>query len=194
VKDFKGLEEVVAGGVPPPESVAWISALSAANSFPSAGIAVGQQWKAERPIAGAPLAGLFWRTQSTYQRNEPCRASLAAAPNQNTAMPSAEPCAVIISQMTIARRGSSHSDATPDEYLRNGLRTSGTWTGTEQEIGSISLATGLLVSATETSAQSMDYTIESAAGGSSLRYTSRTEGRMGISLVASSGPRGSLQP
>jgi len=187
LKDFKGLEDVEPGGVPPADAVAWIAALVAADSFPADGIAVGRQWKAERPIAGAPLAGLFWRTQSTYQRDEPCQAGFAnVAP--------AESCAVIMSEMTIARRGSSHADATPDDYLRNGLRTFGTWSGSEQEIGSISLATGLLVTATETSTQSMDYTIKSAASGSSVRYTAKVESRMGITLVASSGTQGSAHP
>jgi len=71
---FKGLEDVVPGGVPPIESVAWIVSLIAARQFPADGVAAGQKWQAERPINGAPLAGLFWQTQSTYDHDEACPA------------------------------------------------------------------------------------------------------------------------
>lgn len=171
ISNFKGLENIVPGGVPPAESVAWIASLSAPASFPAGGISIGQQWKAETPIAGAPLTGLFWRTQSTYQRDEEC----AALPGHQ--------CAVILSEMAIARQGEAHGDATPPDYLHNGLRTSGTWTGSGEELGSILIDSGLLVAATESSTQDMDYGIKSAATGSAVHYTAKVENETGVTLV-----------
>lgn len=176
--DFKGLEQVLPGGMPPPESVAWIASLAAAHEFPTGGIASGRHWHAERPIAGAPLANLFWDTQSTYDRNESCP---HLAPEPHT-QPDRQ-CAIILSRMSIARHGSAHGDDTPPDYLHNGLRTAGTWTGTGEEMGSIALDTGLLMNATETSSQNIDYTIASAGSGSSVHYTAKVQTQTGITLV-----------
>lgn len=179
--DFKGLEDVLPGGMPPPESVAWIASLASASAFPPGGIEIGQKWKAERLISGAPLADLFWSTESTYDHNETC------APFETAAPKSPQPdqqCAVIVSQMSIAHQGGSRADQTPPDYLHNGLRTAGTWTGTGQEMGSIAIQTGLLVSATETSTQNMDYTITSASSGSSIHYTAKVQSQTGITLVS----------
>jgi hypothetical protein len=179
--DFKGLEQVLPGGMPPPESVAWIASLAAAHEFPSGGIAPGRHWHAERPIAGAPLANLFWDTQSTYDRNESCP---HLAPEPQTQRD--RQCAIILSRMSIERHGSAHGDDTPPDYLHNGLRTAGTWTGTGEEMGSIALDTGLLMNATETSSQNIDYTIASAGSGSSVHYTAKVQTQTGITLVEQS--------
>lgn len=183
LSDFKGLEDVL-GGVPPPEAVGWISSLTAAREFPRGGIAVGQRWKAERPINGAPLTGLFWQTQSAYDHNEACATPVGET--QQGGKGPTQQCAIILSQMSIARHGSGHGDQTPPDYLHNGLRTAGTWTGTGEEMGSIAIATGLLVSATETSSQNMDYTITSATSGSSVHYTSKVQSQTGITLISHS--------
>ena len=184
ISNFAGLENVLPGGVPPAESVAWISSLVAPAKFPSGGILIGQQWKSERAIGGAPLAGLFWQTESTYQRNEPCApASAQFAPQKPGSSPVPQQCAVIISRMSVDRHGSPHSDATPDEYLHEGLRTSGTWTGSGQELGSIAIPTGLLVSATESSSQDVDYEIKSASTGSAIHYTAKVQSQTVINLV-----------
>ncbi len=184
LSDFKGLENVLPGGVPPPEAVGWISSLIAAREFPRGGVAVGQRWKAERPISGAPLAALFWQTESTYDHKEAC-ATLATAAPSGAKRPTQQ-CAIILSQMSIGRHGSGRGDQTPPDYLHNGLRTAGTWTGTGDEMGSIAIQTGLLMSATETSSQNTDYTITSATSGSSVHYTSKVQSQTGITLVAHS--------
>ncbi len=184
LSDFKGLEDVLPGGVPPPEAVGWISSLTAAREFPRGGIEIGQRWKAERPIAGAPLAGLFWQTQSTYDHNEACAKPLGAT--ERRAKQPDQQCAIILSQMNIARHGSGRDGQTPPDYLHNGLRTAGKWTGTGNEMGSIAIQTGLLMSATETSSQNMDYTITSATSGSSVHYTSNVQSQTGITLIAQS--------
>jgi hypothetical protein len=168
---FSGLEKILPGGVPPVESVGWISSLIAPASFPRGGIVLGQQWKAETPIKGAPLADLLWQTRSTYERNEEC----SAVPGRQ--------CAVILSELTIGRAEKGHDDSTPPDYMRNGLRTSGAWTGSGQELGSILIDSGLLVSATESSTQNMDYEIKSAASGSSVHYVAKAENETDITLV-----------
>jgi hypothetical protein len=187
LKNFSGLEKVMPGGVPPPESVAWIESLVGANRFPRGGVSVGQQWKSESAIAGAPLAGLFWVTKSTYQHNEPC------APASGTQQPSqgSLQCALIIGQMSIERHSSEHSnghgngrgDDTPEDYLHNGLRTAGTWTGTGGELGAIDVSNGILVNTTENSTQSMDYEIRSATTGSAIHYVAKVETQTGIALI-----------
>ncbi len=184
ISKLSGLEDILPGGVPPIESVEWISSLAAPQSFPSGGIAVGQQWSADRPIAGAPLAGLFWQLQSTYERNEPCPTPKpATGPSQTAATMQPQQCAVIKSEMSVGRRGSAHSDATPEDYLHQGLRTSGTWTGSGAELGSIAIQTGLLMNVTETSSQNVDYEIRSATTGSSIHYMAKVESQTGITLV-----------
>jgi len=189
---FKGLEDVVPGGIPPAESVAWIASLTAAGQFPPGGLEPGQKWQAERPINGAPLAGLYWQTQSIYDHNEPCapvgqdESSSAGKAAKAAPDPGAtRECAVILSQLTIARHGRS-SDQTPEDYVRNGLRTSGTWTGEGEEMGSIAIENGLLMSATETSTQNMDYEITSASSGSTVYYTAKSQTQTGITLLADS--------
>jgi len=92
---------------------------------------------------------------------------------------------LILTHLTIARHG-DRGDQTPEDYVRNGLRTSGTWTGQGEEMGSIDIASGLLMSATETSTQNMDYEITSASSGSSVHYTAKSQTQTGITLVADS--------
>ena len=182
---FNGMEKVILGGVPPAESVEWLASLVAANRFPRDGVNVGQEWESEAPIAGAPIAGLFWSTKSTYQRNEPCSSqSELSAPGGTK-----HQCAVILNVLNIARRAaSSRGGATPDDYLRNGLRTSGTWTGTGEELGTIDLSTGVLCSETENSSQAMDYTIRSEASGSTIHYVAKVQTQMGITLIEDARP------
>ena len=71
-------------------------------------------------------------------------------------------------------------------YRQNGLRTTGSWTGSGDSLDSISLATGLLVSSTENSTQDVDYKITSARSGSSLRRKGRVQSQLIITLVPDS--------
>jgi hypothetical protein len=184
ISNFKGLEDILPGGVPPADAVSWIPMLVATSQFPSGGIAINQTWKAERPMEGAPLAGLAWQMQSTYQRNESC----PIYPNDDEThlkLPAGKgECAVILSEMTISRHGSAHSDATPPDFMANGLRTSGSWTGDGSILGSISLQTGLLYTATETSSQDADYEIKSATTGSAIHYVAKVQNQTGIALIS----------
>jgi hypothetical protein len=170
---------------PTPE-LAWLQEVVSSDNIPQKPAAVGEKWKSEKPVPGALLTGLVSRSESTYLRNEPCGASStenSPAAGSATPAPSSDDCAVILTQFEISRSGSPHSDATPDDYRRNGLRTSGAWTGTGESLDSISLATGLLVSSTQSSTQQMDYQVTSTSTGSTIHHTGKTQSQTQITLV-----------
>lgn len=150
--------------------LSWIKGITLGAGFPAGGIAIGKKWNSEAPLDGSPLAGLVWRAESTYLRNEPCSSS-GAGKSGNRPNPPAEPCAVILTRYQLVRHGSARPDATPPDYLRNGLRTSGTWMGAGQSLDIISLSTGLLATSTQSSVQHMDYRIVSAANGAAIHET-----------------------
>ena len=153
------------------------------GTFPQKGVAIGEKWTSEQPIPGALLSGLTRRTESSYLRNEPCGSS--AGSQASAVQPGQHPddCAVILTHFEILRRGSTHSDATPDDYRRNGLRTSGTWTGSGESLDSISLSSGLLVSSTDTNTQEMDYKITSASSGSSIHHVGKVQSQSEVTLI-----------
>jgi hypothetical protein len=161
----------------------WLQGLASGGAFPQKGVAIGQKWTSERPVAGALLSGLVSRSESTYLRNESCRPS--ALPEQS-GTPSTTPpgdCAVILTRFQILRRGSTHTDETPDDYRRNGLRTSGTWTGSGESLDSVSLSTGLLVGSTQNSTQNMDFEITSATTGSHIHHVGKVQAQSEITLL-----------
>ena len=59
----------------------------------------------------------------------------------------------------------------------------GAWTGTGESLDSISLATGLLVSSTQSSTQQMDYQVTSTSTGSEIRHTGKTQSQTQVTLV-----------
>jgi hypothetical protein len=193
--NIAGLEDLFPNRSQTDPILSWISALSTGNSIPGNGIALGQKWSDERSLEGWPLTGLSWRTESTYLRDDVC--GPAGAPGSAPAGEQSEtkgdrgPCAVLLTRFEIVHRGSAQADATPDDYRRNGLRTSGTWTGSGESLNTISLATGLLESATQTSTQNMDYQIASASSGSRIHHVGQVQSQSEIRLV--SGPAGSIQ-
>lgn len=185
--DLTGLDKVFPGRSQTEPALSWTNGLSSGAAFPRGGVTIGQHWRSEKPLAGSPISGLLWRSESTYLRDEPCNASARAKAPANRSGRGSGDCAVILTRFEILRRGSAHSDATPEDYRRNGLRTSGKWTGSGESLDSISRATGLLVSSTQTSAQNMDYEIRSASTGSSIRHVGQVQTQSIITLV--SGPR-----
>jgi len=197
--NITGLEDLFPNRSQTDPILSWISALSTGNSIPSNGIALGQKWSDERSLEGWPLTGLSWRTESTYLRDDVCAPASAQNSAQNGAMIGEEPkantapggCAVLLTRFEIVHRGSAQADATPEDYRRNGLRTSGTWTGSGESLNTISLATGLLESATQTSTQNMDYQITSASSGSRIHHVGQVQSQSEIRIV--SGPSGNIQ-
>jgi hypothetical protein len=174
----KGLEDIFPDRALAQSALSWFDALSFSGTFPASGIAIGEKWKHEQRVDGAPVSDLIWRAQSTYLRNEPCPSDGGHGPTAQ------DDCAVILTRFTISRRGPAHSDATPDDYLRNGLRVSGAWTGSGERLDSVSLARSLLVRSTETSDQRLDYQITSAATGSTIHNRSHVQFQGETTLVS----------
>ncbi|MGB0035806.1 MAG: hypothetical protein WBP79_10060 [Candidatus Acidiferrales bacterium] len=182
LSDIKGIEDVLANPSTAGAARSWMSGLSSGAGFPKDGIVVGQKWTNEQPLEGTPLAGLIWRTEATYLRDELCRQAGAVSATDAPRKASEEICAVILTRFEILHRG-SRDDETPDDYRHNGLRTKGTWTGAGESIDSISLSNGLLSSSTQTSSQEMDFEITSALSGSKLRYAGRVESESAITRL-----------
>src|SRR5277367_1378151 len=193
-----GLDQLLANPVASNTVRSSMAGLSASALFPKEGIVIGQKWTSERPLENTPLAGLTWRTESTYVRDESvpaqalddatAEATPATAPRSageaKSAAPAADtPCAIIVTKFQIFRHGSEHGDATPPDYVHNGLRTSGTWTGSGESLDSISLATGLVVRSTQTTSQSMDFEILSPTTGSKIHYVGQVETQSHVILL-----------
>lgn len=194
-----GLDDLLANPVASSTVRSSMSGLSASALFPKEGIVIGQKWSNEQPLENTPLAGLVRRTESTYVRDESVTTSPAVeatstapiASDANATPPSAAPpnsalaptdCAVIVSKFEILRHG-SNADTTPPDYIHNGLRTSGTWTGSGESLDNISLATGFVVRSTQTAKQNMDFEIVSPASGSKIHYVGQVETQSEIMLL-----------
>jgi hypothetical protein len=129
-------------------------------------------------------------------RNEVCpehtlasgsETSAASAPEAAPKTPNANSpiCATILTQFAIVRRGSHnpHADDTPDDYRHNGLRTSGTWTGSGESLDSFSLANGRMLRSTQSSSQDLDFAVTSTRTGSRMTYKGKIETRTEIILL-----------
>ncbi len=189
---FKGLKEIFPESSAAQPIISWLSALSPDAGIPSNGVRMGEKWKSEHALQGQPLSDLIWRTESTYLRDEPCDSAAARSARPTRTATNASGCAVILTHFEISRQGSARSDATPEDYRRNGLRTSGTWLGSGEALESVSLASGLLVSSTQTSKQDADYEIVSVGSGSRIHEQGHVQSQSEITLV--SPPQPSTKP
>jgi hypothetical protein len=192
---FEGIDAIYPDPAKAAPVLAWLDDLPALGGLPRNGIGLGEKWSDEHPFPNATLTGLLWRDESTYLQDEPCAPFSEHASTPNTvdgppapasaaAPPSVEDtCAQILTRFEISRHGSGHSDATPPDYLKNGLRTFGSWTGSGQNLASVSRTTGFIVNSTQTSTQDIDYTIKSAASGSAIHRKSHVEDQSEITLV-----------
>jgi hypothetical protein len=179
--DVEGLTQIAPDRDVAARVLSWVHVLFAPIDLPANGIAAGQKWGNERAMSDLPLNGLIWRNESSYLRDESCAASSGV--KIVAGLGAQAECAVLLTRFTILRHGSDRSDATPEAYLRNGLRTSGKWSGSGESLDAISLTTGLLVSSTQSATQDMDYEIRSAASGSSIRHMGHTTTQTEITLL-----------
>jgi hypothetical protein len=194
VSEVTGLEGVIQDPATLASLRGWFANISAGARFPKKGIAIGEKWHTEEPVPGAPLRDTVWRADSSYLRNESCRNAGGGGPiadekpaaPKNDASPDADDpnsCAVILTQFQILQ-ANPHGDLTPADYLHNGLRTSGVWTGTGESMNFVSLHSGLLVSATQSVDQDLNFTISSATAMSSkLNYTGNVKSQSHIMLL-----------
>jgi hypothetical protein len=200
VTEIEGLKDVMSDESAAGAVREWLTSMTAGSTLPKQGIAIGEKWSTEKPIDGAPLAGLAWRTESIYLRNEPCfpgekaekpaDSPAPAAPAQphsktpSSPAPAANPqegCALILTKFEMIDKHGS-GDPTPLQYSRNSLRTSGKWTGTGESLTTISLRTGMVVSLTQTGSEDIDFTISAATAPSRIHYAGRIQTQSHISL------------
>ena len=187
-----GLSEIVNGEQAELQAREWIAQLDAGSGAPPGGVTMGQKWSSEQAATSMPIAGMVWRTESEYLRNEECHppnpngapiptaAELAANPL------SSETCAVILSNLNLVRLKSA-KNPTPDDYRRNGMQSSGTWTGSAQSLSYVSLRTGMSVSVTQTGTEEMDVTVRTAHS-TSMHFAGKVLSRSQVSLLADEAP------
>jgi hypothetical protein len=167
----------------------WAARFAAAAVFPQSGIKVAQKWKSqESEQSPSPIARLTWMRESTYVRNEPCRALRTTI--QGDLAESDQPpetCAVILTTATL-KQHSSPKNATPDDFSRRELRTTGTARGSNKTITYISLKTGLVVRASDEADQTMSVTIAKADGSNGVHYDVQAKSNAEILLVVDALP------
>ncbi len=178
ISDIRGLEDIVAGENARSAAEQWMAQLSGNASAPARGIVPGESWGSQQAASSIPLAGLIWRTDSSYLRNEACQ---AANPAGNNMVAGGESCALILSRLALVS-GHSARDATPEEYRHKGLHTKGAWTGEGESLSYISLKSGWVVSVTQTGTEKMDVSISNTAG-FSVRYAGTVRTRSQLSLL-----------
>jgi hypothetical protein len=142
-------------------------------------VTVGETWTADLPFENPPLAGLVWKIQSTYLRNEPCHLPNADG-DQNPA--SGEICAVILTKLDLAGARTG-SDATPDSYKKQGLKTEGTLNATGDSLSYIALKDGQLVSLTQNSNEQMDFSVSSLNGEDHKSFQGVVQSRTQLELI-----------
>jgi hypothetical protein len=187
VSHITGIDDLLANPVVSENVHAWMNGLSFGARLPQGGIEVGQKWNTDQPMEGTPLGGLVWRNRSTYLHDEPCSPTAALQKTSTGARSAADAnlsCAVVVTEFKIIRNG----DATPDDYARKGLDTSGAWTGSGGSLEYISLADGTLIRSTQNSRQNMDVEILSVKTGSKIHYVSRVDSKSEISLLPAEAP------
>jgi hypothetical protein len=72
LSEVEGLRELLPDEKLGSASRDWLAQIAITAGSPPEGIVVGQKWSSEHPLPSAPLAGMTWRTESTYLRDEPC--------------------------------------------------------------------------------------------------------------------------
>ena len=189
--DANGKVKYVAGleGISDSEKAAqsareWIAQLSASAGAPAGGVSVGQTWSSEQPADTLPIAGLVWRTDSEYLRNESCHQPNPDVPTAaDSAANSQTPpdCAVILANLNLVRSKAAR-DPTPPDFRKNGVQSAGKWNGSAQSLLYVSLATGMLVSVTQTGTELMDVTL-TWNHNTSMRYAGRISSRSQVAQV-----------
>jgi hypothetical protein len=153
----------------------WLARFASQLTFPKSGVHRNQKWQSsEREAGSSPVANLVWIRKYQYVTDEPCTATKAS-----------KSCAVILVRAALQQK-SSTKNATPEDYKLRNLKTSGTASGENETILHISLATGLLVRATEDARQSMDAIVALADGSNEVHYRVNAKSHTEIRLLPDS--------
>jgi hypothetical protein len=168
----------------------WASRFLLAAAFRTERVRVAQKWNSEEAEKSqSPIAGLRWMRESTYVRDEPCRA-LQFTVLGSVAPSDAEPetCAVIFTTAGLVQ-DSKVQNATPEDFKLHELRTAGTARGANRIITYISLKTGLLVRASEEANQQMNVTVAKADGSNRVHYDVNAKSRSEVVMVSETPPQ-----
>jgi hypothetical protein len=162
----------------------WLARFAAAWALPSPSAKIGDKWKVDRPeLAASPIAALTWARDSSYVRDEPCApAQLSVTGEVTPPSGPAGKCAVLLTTAKLVQK-SSPKDATPEDFKLHQLKTMGTAKGSNEIITYISLATGLLVRATEDATQQMDVVVAKADGSNGVRYNVDAKSQLEVLLL-----------
>ncbi len=184
VKYVAGLEGISDSEKAEQSAREWIAQLSASAGAPPGGVSVGQTWSSEQPADTLPIARLVWRTDSQYLRNESCHppnpdVPTAADPSANSQPP--PDCAVILANLNLVRSKAAR-DPTPPDFRKNGVQSAGKWTGSAQSLLYVSVASGMVVSVTQTGTEQMDVTLTSNHN-TSMRYAGTISTRSQVAQV-----------
>ena len=190
VQSVSGLEGIVNGEKASLAAREWIAQLDASSGAPPGGVSVGQKWSSEQPAASLPVAGMVWRTETEYLRNEPCHPAnpdlpQAASPSESAPKAdteTSETCVVLLTRLNLIRPKPVR-DPTPEEYRKNGVRTAGTWGGSAQSLTYVSLRTGAVVSVAQTGTEEMDVTLTTNRN-TSMHYAGTIVSRSQVELIA----------
>jgi hypothetical protein len=165
----------------------WASTFAAAAAFPTDGIKVAQKWKSEEPEkSSSPIAGLVWIRESTYLRNEPCRAAqltMQGDVTDSNQESETESCAVIQTTATL-RQKSSAKNSTPEDFKLHQLRTTGAAGGNNKTLLYISLTSGLVIRASDQADQAMNVIIAKSDGSNHVRYDIHAKSNTEIFRIA----------
>jgi hypothetical protein len=187
VKSVIGIEGIVDSEKAAQSAREWVAQLSASAGAPPGGVSVGQTWSSEEPADSLPIAGLVWRTDSEYIRNESCHPSNPDVPSTpGTAVSAANSqalndCAVILANLNLVR-SKAIRDPTPLELRKSGVQSGGKWNGSAQSLMYVSLATGMVVSVTQSGTEEMDVTLTSNHN-TSMHYAGTISSRSHVALV-----------
>jgi hypothetical protein len=192
VKSVIGLEGIVDSEKAAQSARQWLAQLSASGGAPPEGVTVGQTWSSEQPADALPIAGLVWRTDSQYVRNESCHpvnpdltaATGAADSAANLQKP--KDCAVILATLNLVHSKTAH-DTTPPDFHKNGVTSTGKWTGSAQSLLYVSLDTGMMVSVTQNGTEEMDVRLTSNHD-TSMHYFGTISSRSQVTLAVGDAP------
>jgi hypothetical protein len=193
VKSVSGLEGIVEGEKASQAAREWIGHLDASSGAPPGGVTIGQTWTSDQPAESLPVAGMVWRTDSQYLRNEPCH---PVNPNLPPPAPPADPaansmagetCAVVLVHLNLIRPNPVH-DPTPEEYRKNGVHSAGKWSGSGQSLIYVSLRSGVVVSISQTGSEEMDVTLTTNHNNTSMRYAGTILSRTQVELIPDEAP------
>jgi hypothetical protein len=175
VSDVKGLEGIIDNDQVRQAAQQWMEQVSGSASAPQS-VTLGQTWNSAQPATSMPLAGMIWRSNSSYLRNESCQPGAPTAP-----VSPGELCAVILTRQSVLPQKQVR-DPTPEDYRRNGLRTSGHWSGSGESLSYVSLRTHSAVSVTQDSSQQIDFTVTNSSG-HSIRYAGTIDTHSRVALL-----------